>query len=240
MEGLQAMRTFRVLGIAASGALVALASTTGCGSDFVSFGGFGTGGSGNGGNASSGNGGNASSGNGGNASSGNGGSASSGNGGNASSGNGGSASSGNGGSASSSSGSSTDASSSSVSSTDASSTSGGAIDYMLPCGQKTCPLVCCGALLQSCSDSVDACLATFAAAAMSCNDTDDCEPGGVCCVQQHQAGVIKKWASTCAPTCDGMGLYKLCGTPAECAPGFSCVPLQILGVPGGYTYCKPP
>ena len=208
MEGLQAMTTFRVLGIAASGALVALASTTGCGSDFVTFGGFGTGGSGN---ASSGNGGNASSGNGGNASSGNGGS---GNGGNASSSN---------------------SSSSSVS-----STSGGAIDYMLPCGQKTCPLVCCGALLQTCADSVDACLATFAASAMSCNDTDDCEPGGVCCVQQHQAGVIKKWASTCAPTCDGMGLYKLCGTADECAPGSSCAPLQIFGVPGGYTYCKPP
>ncbi len=216
MEGLQVMTTFRVLGIAASGALVALASTTGCGSDFVTFGGFGTGGSGNGG---SGNGGNASSGNGGNASSGNGGSASSGNGG-----------SGNGG----------NASSSSVSSSSVSSTSGGAIDYMLPCGQKTCPLVCCGALVQTCADSVDACLATFAASAMSCNDTDDCEPGGVCCVQQHQAGVIKKWASTCAPTCDGMGLYKLCGTADECAPGSSCAPLQIFGVPGGYTYCKPP
>ena len=179
MEGLQAMTTFRVLGIAASGALVALASTTGCGSDFVTFGGFGTGGSGNGGsgnggNASSGNGGNASSGNGGNASSGNGGSGNGGSG-NASSGNGGSASSGNGGS-------------SSVSSSSVSSTSGGAIDYMLPCGQKTCPLVCCGALVQTCADSVDACLATFAASAMSCNDTDDCEPGGVCCVQQHQAG----------------------------------------------------
>ena len=187
MEGLQVMTTFRVLGIAASGALVALASTTGCGSDFVTFGGFGTGGSGNGG---------------------------SGNGGNASSSN---------------------SSSSSVS-----STSGGAIDYMLPCGQKTCPLVCCGALLQTCADSVDACLATFAASAMSCNDTDDCEPGGVCCVQQHQAGVIKKWASTCAPTCDGMGLYKLCGTADECAPGSSCAPLQLFGVPGGYTYCKPP
>ena len=197
MEGLQVMTTFRVLGIAASGALVALASTTGCGSDFVTFGGFGTGGSGNGGS--------------GNGGSGNGGS------GNASSGNGGSASS------------------SSVS-----STSGGAIDYMLPCGQKTCPLVCCGAIVQTCADSVDACLATFAASAMSCNDTDDCEPGGVCCVQQHQAGVIKKWASTCAPTCDGMGLYKLCGTADECAPGSSCAPLQIFGVPGGYTYCKPP
>ena len=229
MEGLQAMTTFRVLGIAASGALVALASTTGCGSDFVTFGGFGTGGSGN---ASSGNGGNASSGNGGNASSGNGGNASSGNGGNASSGNGGS---GNGGS-----GNGGNASSSNSSSSSVSSTSGGAIDYMLPCGQKTCPLVCCGALLQTCADSVDACLATFAASAMSCNDTDDCEPGGVCCVQQHQAGVIKKWASTCAPTCDGMGLYKLCGTADECAPGSSCAPLQIFGVPGGYTYCKPP
>ena len=228
------MTTFRVLGIAASGALVALASTTGCGSDFVTFGGFGTGGSGNGG---SGNGGNASSGNGGNASSGNGGNASSGNGGSASSGNGGSGNggSGNGGSGNASSGNGGSASSSSVS-----STSGGAIDYMLPCGQKTCPLVCCGALLQTCADSVDACLATFAASAMSCNDTDDCEPGGVCCVQQHQAGVIKKWASTCAPTCDGMGLYKLCGTADECAPGSSCAPLQIFGVPGGYTYCKPP
>ena len=223
------MTTFRVLGIAASGALVALASTTGCGSDFVTFGGFGTGGSGNGG---SGNGGNASSGNGGNASSGNGGNASSGNGGSASSGNGGS---GNGGSGNASSGNGGSASSSSVS-----STSGGAIDYMLPCGQKTCPLVCCGALVQTCADSVDACLATFAASAMSCNDTDDCEPGGVCCVQQHQVGVIKKWASTCAPTCDGMGLYKLCGTADECAPGSSCAPLQIFGVPGGYTYCKPP
>ena len=221
MEGLQAMTTFRVLGIAASGALVALASTTGCGSDFVTFGGFGTGGSGNGGNASSGNGGNASSGNGGNASSGNGGSGTGG------SGNGGSGNGGN-------------ASSSNSSSSSVSSTSGGAIDYMLPCGQKTCPLVCCGALVQTCADSVDACLATFAASAMSCNDTDDCEPGGVCCVQQHQAGVIKKWASTCAPTCDGMGLYKLCGTADECAPGSSCAPLQIFGVPGGYTYCKPP
>lgn len=126
-----------------------------------------------------------------------------------------------------------------------SSSSGGDPGKAIPCGNFTCPEVCCLSLAtKQCGASADECKQVNLSA-MSCNDKSDCGMDQVCCLEMSfMVGVEGKCTASCPykpldMSNPSAATYQLCVATDECPQGTSCKDFKFNGMDTGWDACLP-